>query len=72
MKSPCKKQYYNINRRRYSQLCFGNPKTSFTHAPHSSKTNRGVDKLVEFYERLLASEKEKNDLLQGKQPKKQS
>lgn len=29
-----------------------------------------IDKLVELYERLLASEKEKNELLQGKQAKK--
>lgn len=29
-----------------------------------------LDKVIELYERLLASEKEKNDLLQGKQPKK--
>lgn len=29
-----------------------------------------IDKVVELYERLLASEREKVELLQGKQPKK--
>lgn len=49
---------------------FNSNDTSTLNAINYNCNFNPLDKVIELYERLIASEKEKNDLLQGKQSKK--